>query len=201
MVLSPCHLTSLPLVVGFISSQDGATVKRSTGLALVFAIGVLVSIAVIGAITIGLGRLAGDVGRIGDWLVAIVFFAVGLHLLDVVRLPQSGLNLQRFGRRGWLGALALGVILGIALGPCTFAFMAPVLGVVYGLAENDPAKAVSLLAGFGVGHSLVIVLAGTLTGVVQKYLNWSKASRGLLILRRICGVLIILGGLYFLLTA
>ena len=201
VLLSPCHLTSIPLVVGFISRQDGLNIKRSTGLALVFAVGILLSIAVIGGITVGLGRMLGDVGRQGNFLVAGVFFLVGLYLLDLVRLPQSGINLQRFNFGGIGGALLLGLIFGLALGPCTFAFMAPVLGAVLHLSATSPAKAGILLAGFGVGHSLVIVLAGTLTGWVQNYLNWSENSRGMLILRRVCGILIIIGGIYLLTTA
>ncbi|MFH1852885.1 MAG: cytochrome c biogenesis protein CcdA [Candidatus Neomarinimicrobiota bacterium] len=201
VLLSPCHLTSIPLVVGLISSQDGVNVKRSTGLALVFAVGILLSIAMIGGITVGLGRMLGDVGRVGNYLVAGIFFLVGLYLLELLRLPQTGINLQRLKTGGIGGALLLGLVFGLALGPCTFAFMAPVLGAVLHLSVTSPAKAGILLAGFGVGHSIVIVLAGTLTGWVQNYLDWSEKSRGTLILQRVCGVLIIIGGIYILVVA
>lgn len=52
-----------------------------------------------------------------------------------------------------------------------------------------------LLAAYGVGHCSVIVLAGTSTELVQRYLNWTDKSRGAAVLRGICGVLVILGGL------
>jgi cytochrome c-type biogenesis protein len=54
---------------------------------------------------------------------------------------------------------------------------------------------------YGVGHCAVIVLAGTFTEVVQHYLNWSEKSKGAVILRKVCGVLVVLGGLYLIYTA
>jgi cytochrome c-type biogenesis protein len=54
---------------------------------------------------------------------------------------------------------------------------------------------------YGVGHCAVIVLAGTFTEVVQRYLNWSEKSKGAVILKKICGALVILGGLYLIYTA
>ena len=104
-------------------------------------------------------------------------------------------------RKGMLAALILGLIFGVALGPCTFAYMAPMLGVTFKLAGTQPAYAVLLLLVYGLGHCSVIVLAGTFTEVVQQYLNWSQESRGAVVLRRVCGVLVILGGLYLLYTA
>jgi cytochrome c-type biogenesis protein len=58
-----------------------------------------------------------------------------------------------------------------------------------------------LLVLYGVGHCAVIVLAGTFTEVVQHYLNWNEKSKGALILKKMCGVLVLLGGLYLIYTA
>ncbi len=201
VLLSPCHLSSIPLLVAFIGSQGSVTVGRSFRLALIFAVGVLFSIVLIGGITFGLGRMLGDVGPFGNWLVAGIFLLVGLYLLDLLPLPNTGINLQRLGFTGRLGALLLGLIFGIALGPCTFAFMAPVLGAVFKLAVDKPLQAGIVLAGFGIGQSLVIVLAGSLVGLVQKYLKWTERSKGMMVMRRSCGLLIIAGGIYFLVTA
>ena len=87
---------------------------------------------------------------------------------------------------------------GMGLGPCTFAYMAPVLGVVFQLASTALIKALLLLFAFGLGHCAVIVLAGTLTKWVQSYLNWSEESRIVLWIKRICGLLVIVGGAYLL---
>ena len=59
------------------------------------------------------------------------------------------------------------VTFGLALGPCTFAYMAPVLGVVFQTAQTNYLLAVIFLLAFGLGHCSVIVSAGTLTGKVR----------------------------------
>jgi cytochrome c-type biogenesis protein len=103
--------------------------------------------------------------------------------------------------KGLLAALILGLVFGIALGPCTFAYMAPMLGVTFKLARTNMLYGVLLLLTYGVGHCSVIVLAGTSTEVVQTYLDWNEVSKGAVVLKRICGLLVILGGLYLIYSA
>jgi cytochrome c-type biogenesis protein len=52
-----------------------------------------------------------------------------------------------------------------------------------------------------VGHCSVIVLAGTSTELVQRYMNWNEKSRGTVILKRACGILVIIAGLYMIYIA
>jgi cytochrome c-type biogenesis protein len=47
----------------------------------------------------------------------------------------------------------------------------------------------------------VIVLAGTCTELVQRYMNWNEKSKGAVIVKRVCGVLVLLGGLYLIYIA
>lgn len=200
ILLSPCHLSSIPLIVGFISSQGNISIKRTFIISFVFAIGILITISLIGIITASLGRIMGDIGSFGNYLVAFIFFLVGLYLLDVIKLnwDTSGVKQTKF--KGLLAALILGLIFGIALGPCTFAYMAPILGIVFQTAQVNYLLSIIFLLSFGLGHCSVIVGAGTLTSKVQKYLNWSESSRSILWLKRICGVLVILGGVYLLIN-
>ena len=76
--------------------------------------------------------------------------------------------------------------------------MAPVLGVVFQTAQTNYFLAVTFLLAFVIGHCSVIVGAGTLTGKVQKYLNWTEKSKTILWTKRACGCLVILGGIYLL---
>lgn len=201
VVLSPCHLASIPLIVGFMSEQKGLTVGRAFRTALLFSLGVLASIALIGAITAALGRMLGNVGSWVNYVVAAVFFVMGLHLLDVIPLPLGGPSGVPTARRGYLAALAIGFVYGVALGPCTFAYMAPVLAVAFKSGATAPIFATGLITAFGVGHCAVITAAGTSVKRVQDYLRWSEDSMAMVIGRRICGVLVLAGGLYFLYTA
>lgn len=196
VLLSPCHLSSIPLIIGFINSQGEITLKRTFKISLVFGAGILITIALIGLITAIVGRLMGDVGVIGNYIVAIVFFIIGLYLMDIIKLPWDGAGVKTTKQKGVLAALILGLLFGIGLGPCTFAYMAPVLGVVFQVAKTNIIYSIILLLAFGIGHILVIVTAGTLTKKVQQYLNWTEKSKAATYIKRICGALVILGGFY-----
>lgn len=201
IVLSPCHLASIPLIVGFIDGQGRISAKRAFVIALLFATGILVTIAVIGLATAMAGRMLGDLGRFANYFVAAIFFLVGLHLMDVIPMPWSGPGQVNIKRKGPLAALLLGLVFGIALGPCTFAYMAPMLGVVFKVAAAQWLYAVILLLAYGIGHCSVIVFAGGSTQLVQRYLNWNEQSHGAVLLKKTCGLLVIVGGLWMVYTA
>ena len=201
IILSPCHLASIPLIVGFISEQGKVTVHRAFWTSVLFAVGILITIAAIGAITAAAGRMLGDVGQYGNYFVAVIFFVVGLHLLGAIPMPWSGPGQVGMKRKGLLAAFILGLLFGIALGPCTFAYMAPMLGVTFKLAKTAPIYGVSLLLAYGVGHCAVIVAAGTSTEMVQRFLNWNEQSKGVAVVKIICGVLVILGGVWLIYSA
>jgi len=201
ILLSPCHLASIPLIVGFIDEQGRISTRRAFLISTMFAVGILATIGVIGAVTAAAGRMMGDVGAYGNYTVAIIFFVVGLHLLDIIPMPWSGPGRVGMKRRGMLAAFILGLVFGIALGPCTFAYMAPMLGVTFRMAAGNLPYGISLLVLYGLGHCSVIVAAGTSTGLVQHYLEWNEHSRGAVLLKKTCGILVILGGLYLIYEA
>jgi cytochrome c-type biogenesis protein len=201
VLLSPCHLASIPLIVGFIGRQGKTSTRHAFFTSTLFAAGILITIAAIGAITAAVGRMMGDIGRYGNYFVAAIFFIVGLQLLDVIPMPFSGPEQIGMKRKGALAAFILGLVFGIALGPCTFAFMAPMLAVTFKTASTSLVYGIILLAAYAVGHCSVIVVAGTCTELVQRYMNWNEKSKGAVILRGICGVLVLLGGLYLIFVA
>ena len=201
IILSPCHLASIPLIVGFISEQGQLTPKRAFWTSTLFAVGILITIAAIGAITAAAGRMRGDVGRYANYFVALIFLVVGLHLVGVIPLNFSGAGPVGMKRRGYLAAFILGLVFGIALGPCTFAYMAPMLAVTFKFGAEAPFYAAGLLLAYGVGHCGVIVAAGTSTELVQRFLNWNEHSKGLAAIKITCGVLVILGGVWLIYSA
>jgi len=197
ILLSPCHLSSVPLIVGYIDGQGRVETRRAFFLSLLFASGVLITIASVGVVTGLLGRMLGDIGKFGNAAVAVIFVIVGLYLLEIIPLPFLGKSGQPTVRkRDASGAFLMGLLFGLAVGPCTFAYMAPMLGIVFQSASTNLLFAVSLILFYAAGHCSIIVLAGTFTGVLQKYLNWNERSKGAAVVKKICGVLVILAGVY-----
>jgi len=201
IVLSPCHLASIPLIVGFIGDRENMSVKKAFMLSFLFSLGVLIMIACIGIITGLMGKILGDTGSFGNYFVGAVLIFIGLNLMEVVPFPTfCGIDKKRiYGKNGDFAAFMLGLVFGIAMGPCTFAYLAPMLAIVFGMSSTKLIYGLTLLLAYAVGHCSVIVAAGTFSEGVQRYLNWNERSKGTSIIKKACGILIIIGGLYLIL--
>jgi cytochrome c-type biogenesis protein len=197
ILLSPCHLSSIPLIIGYINKKGITSSRSAFNNSLIFSLGILVTIAVIGIATSLLGRLMGDVGTIGNYLVALVFFIAGLYLLDLISLDRFFTGIKEVNSNGYRMAFTLGLLFGIGLGPCTFAFIAPVIGIAFHYSSQSLLSSFMLLSAFALGHCLVITGAGTASAKINSYFVWSQNSRGIQTAKKICGVLVILGGVYF----
>ncbi len=201
VLLSPCHLAGIPLIVGFINDQRNGSSRNPIVLSSVFALGNLVTIAGIGLVTGLMGKLLGDLGGFGRYFPLALFLLFGLYLLGVLPLSFGETSLLGKVRiRGPLAALLLGLLFGIALGPCSFAFLAPVIGIALQAAVTNMAFSIGLFLAYAVGHCLVIILAGSFSELVRQFLKWDERSRGTLWIKRVCGASLIAGSLYFLLT-
>lgn len=197
IILSPCHLTSIPLVIGYISNQNETSGKRNLLLSLSFAGGILLTIAILGLVTASMGRLIGDVGAWGTWLVAGILVVFGLYMMDLLSLNWLGRMNLKVERAGFLGAFLLGLVFGIGLGPCTFAFLAPVLATVFQIADDSMLKAIMMIGAFGVGHTAVIVLGGSMSSVIIRLMQWSENNKSPQYIKRGLGLIIVMAGLYF----
>ena len=201
ILLSPCHLASIPLIIGYIAGEERHSAGGAAKTALAFAVGILATVALIGVALALLGRTMGGFGTILNYAVAVVFFVVGLELLGILELRWWTPRVQTLRRRGLRGALMLGLVFGLALGPCTFAFLAPVIGASFAVGATNTLLAVALLSAFGLGHCAVIVVAGSSIGFVQSLLDWDRRSHGLGVLRKASGVLVLAGGIYLVYVA
>lgn len=198
VLLSPCHLASIPLVIGYLQRGEAVSTRRAAALATLLALGILVSIALVGGMTAAAGRLLGDLGPWTDYIVAMVFFVFGLHLVGWLPMPEAWLPAANQPHRGPLGAVLFGMVFGLALGPCTFGFMAPVLGVSFGISAASTAFAAGMVILFGLGQCAIIGIAGASSNWIRRWLAWRKGAAGALWLRRVCGVLVFAGGVYLL---
>lgn len=202
VVLSPCHLSSVPLVVAYMGGGEVLpTGRRALAISSAFAGGILASIAAIGLVTAAAGRMLGDVGRVGTWTLAAVFLVFGLNLLGILPLPTFGASSTATRRRGVVGAALLGLVFGAALGPCTFAFMAPLLGLVLHAGGSTAAAGALLVALFGIGHAATIAFAGASFQSVQRWLGWKAGARAVAFVRAGAGAAVLAGGVYFVYTA
>ena len=198
VVLSPCHLASIPLLIAYVNDHEVTRPRQAVWLSTLFAAGILITMATIGILTATAGRMTGDTGPLGGYVMSGVFILIGLHLMDVISVPWFGTQKEGVKRKGALGALLLGLLFGIASGPCTFAFLAPVLAVVFNTASDNVGFGYLLLTIYALGHCAVLILAGTSVERAKHFADWNRETKTARRVKAIIGILLILAGLYFL---
>lgn len=196
VALSPCHLASIPLIVSYVGGQEKGLHARSAAFyAVIFTIGLFITIALVGIICSLLGRMLGDVGPWWTILVGAILIWVALDMLGVQSCSMSGSLMVRLRVRGIGGAFLLGLAYGVLSGSCTFGFIAPILAII--TIQQKIATGIIFIVLFGVGHCIPIAIAGSSTALVRQVLESSRFQQGGLWFRRIAGILICLLGVYF----
>ncbi len=189
VLFSPCHLASIPLIVAYVAGQDQTMKPRQAAqYAVLFTMGLFITIAVIGVVCALLGRMLGDVGSYWQILVGLVLVWVALGMLGVEKCNLSGSRLQRLNVKGRGGAFLLGLAYGVLSGSCTFGFVAPILAII--TVQQQVLTGVMLILLFALGHCLPIVIAGSSTAAVRRLTEsetwiasggWFKKSAGMVI--------------------
>ncbi len=196
VLFSPCHLASIPLIVGYVGGQDKVVEGRQAAMyAVLFSTGLFITIAAVGVICSLLGRMLGDVGPYWTILVGLILMWVALDMLGVSRCSMTGGLMARLKVKGMPGAFVLGLAYGVLSGSCTFGFIAPILAII--TVQEKILTGVVFIVLFGVGHCIPIAVAGGSTALVKRFLANSAWQRGGTLFRRVAGVLIGVLGLYF----
>ena len=196
VLFSPCHLASVPLIVGYVGGQKNLVEgKRAAVYAVLFTLGLFITIAGIGVICAVFGRMLGDIGPWWSVLVGLILVWVALDMLCVARCSLSGGLMSRLKVKGMFGAFVLGLAYGVLSGSCTFGFIAPILAII--TVQEKVFTGVIFTVLFGVGHCIPIAVAGSSTAMVKKLLTNSAWQRGGVVFRQIAGGVIGLLGVYF----
>lgn len=196
VVLSPCHLASIPLIVSYVAGQEkGLHARGAAFYAAAFTIGLFLTIALAGIICSLLGRMFGDLGPWWTIIVGALLVWVALDMLGVKACSISGSLMARLRVRGVGGAFLLGQAYGLLSGSCTFGFIAPILAII--TVQQAVAHGVLFIVLFGLGHCIPIAMAGSSAALVRRILENSRFQQGGLWFRRLAGLAIAGLGGYF----
>jgi cytochrome c-type biogenesis protein len=195
---SPCVLAMIPLMMSYVAGQTGESrgVLRAFGLSLVFVLGLSISFTILGMLAALFGHLYGDISSIWNWVVAVVCVVMGAHLAGLFTVPIPTIVRFQPKATGIVGALVLGLLFGFVSAPCAAPILVVLLTYLAG-SNSSVAYGGLLLLTYGLGHSVLILVAGTSMGAAQKLIESKGFSRASDVLRRVSGVVIVLVGLYF----
>ncbi len=195
---SPCVLAMIPLAMSFVAGgkPGEVSVVRSAGLSAIFVLGLAISFTALGMIAALAGTIYGEVPAYWGWIVAAVCLVMGLHLMGVLNFTiPLPVNIQP-KVRGAVGALLLGLLFGVVSAPCA----APILVVLLTYLAGSGASVLYgglLLFIYALGHSVLILVAGTSMGAAKKLIESKRMNRVTDVLRRVAGGVIVLVGLWF----
>ncbi|MFT5729979.1 MAG: cytochrome c-type biogenesis protein [Desulforhopalus sp.] len=196
VLFSPCHLASIPLIIGYVGGQNQLVEGRKATLyAIVFTTGLFITIAVVGLVCSLLGRMLGDVGPYWTIAIGLLLIWVALDMLGIAKCSLPGGLLSYLTVKGLTGAFVLGLAYGVLSGSCTFGFIAPILAIVS--VQDKMFTGVLFILLFAIGHCIPIVVAGSSTAMVKRLLDSSSWQQGGKIFRRLAGVLIAMLGVFF----
>ena len=195
---APCVLAMIPLLMSYVAGRrdEGAGPLRALGFSFVFVLGLSVTFMALGLIASLADSLYGDVSAAWSWVVAVVCVVMGLHLTGAIEVPLPAPRGLPRSIRGVLGAFVLGLLFGVVSAPCAAPILIVLLTYLAG-ADASVAYGGLLLLTYGLGHSVLILIAGTSVGLARKLIEGRGISKTFDVLRRAAGVVIILVGLYF----
>jgi cytochrome c-type biogenesis protein len=193
---NPCVLAMIPLMMGMVAGSTESTgIKKTLVFSVFFVLGLSVTFTALGLVSALMGRLFGDVGGFWKYLAAAVCLVMGLQLLGVFKIGMNlppAFNVRKEGR---FGAFFLGLLFGVVSSPCAVPILAVLLAFV--AQKGNVLYGGLLLFVYALGHSGLVLVAGTSMGAAKKMVESKGWRRTNLILQRAAGVLIIFVGIYF----
>ena len=194
---NPCVLAMIPLMMSVVAGYKETTgLKKALVFSLFFVIGLSITFTILGLISALMGRMFGDVGRFWKYFIAAVCLVMGLHLLGLFKINFRTPEYLRVRRGGTAGAFLLGLLFGVVSTPCAVPILAVLLAYVG--SQGNVVYGGFLLLIYALGHSALILVAGTSMGAAKKLIESKGLRRTNLALQKIAGVIILLIGAYFL---
>ena len=194
---NPCVLAMIPLMIGLVAGRnESGSFKKTFFFSLFFVLGLAVTFTALGLVSALLGRMFGDVGRFWKYALAFICLVMGANLLGLFHFNFSAPSAARFRGRGSLGAFLLGLLFGLVSTPCAVPILAVLLAFV--AEKGNVAYGGLLLFIYALGHSILILVAGTSMGAAKKLIESKGLKKTSLVLQKAAGVIIILVGVYLL---
>lgn len=191
--ISPCSLSMLPLIIGYIGGYSDEKPLKTLLQMLVFVIGSGIVFSIIGAICALTGKMF-----IGNpyfaLIVASIVMIMGLKILGflefdlppvIKEIPKNEFN------NDFLYPLILGAVFALIGTPCSTPILASIMA--FASISAKISSAVIMLFLFSIGQGLILILAGFITSKIKTSEKFYQLSEKIM---KFSGILLILVSLY-----
>ena len=191
---TPCALSSIPLVIGYVSGTGQKDTKRAFWISVTFTAGSAVTFTVLGVVASLAGKLVGNASSWWYIVLGVLMVLMALQTWGIFEIIPSSYLISKNTKKGFIGAFFAGVLGGIFSSPCSTPVLIALLAIVAG--KGSILWGILLLLLYAAGHSILAVVAGTSIGFVQKLSSGEKYGKASIVLKSVMGALILLIGLY-----
>lgn len=192
--VTPCSLSSIPLVIGYVAGTGESDTKKSFKLSLLFSLGMAITFTVLGTLASLFGKLIGTSSSLWYIILGILMVLMALQTFELYNFIPSTYFVAKNTKKGYIGALIAGILGGIFSSPCA----TPVLVVLLGLVakSGNVIWGVLLLLLYSIGHSFLVMIVGTSVGFVKKITLNPQFGVFSVVLKYFMGTIILLMAFY-----
>ncbi len=174
--LGPCSLSLIPVTVAYMAgfNEKQKTFTKS----LIFCTGIVFSLIILGSISGLIGKIYGQLPSSVGIIVPIITILMGLNLLGILKFTMpNGPELDSWKGKipEPLAPIAAGMMFGLAASPCTTPVLAVLLTWITD--KGNTLSGVVLLACFGSGQVVPLLLAGTTAATIPRILSMRGISK------------------------
>jgi thiol:disulfide interchange protein DsbD len=194
--LTPCVYPLIPITIGYFSQQSGSSTGRRVALSFAYVIGIAITYSALGVFSALSGRI------FGAWLQhpAVLMFFAALMLvmassmfgLFEIRVPQF-ITKHSGGQSGVLGALTMGLLIGIVAAPCVGPFVISLIALVSSL--QSPLLGFLMFFVLALGLGLPYLLLGIFSSGISSI---PRSGMWMLQVKKAMGFILIAMAFYFL---
>lgn len=191
---TPCSLSGIPLIIGYVGGTGEKNTKKAFLYSLIFSLGTAITFVTLGIIATSAGKLMGTSSQLWYLILGLLMVLMSLQTWGVFNFIPSVNLISKNKKRGFIGAFIAGVLGGIFSSPCSTPVLIALLAMIAG--QDNMVLGILLMLLYSVGHSTLVIIAGTSVGFVQKLNSNEKYQRAGTILKILMGIVILLVGLY-----
>lgn len=191
---TPCALSTIPLVVGYVGGTSQKDSKKAFKLSLIFILGMAVTNTGLAVAATLAGKIVGNTNPWWYIVLGVLMVFMALQTWGIFEIIPSSYLISKNTKKGGIGAFIAGLLGGIFSSPCATPVLVVLLAIVS--IQGNILWGILLFVLYSIGHGVLSVIAGTSLGFVQKLAVNEKYGKFSKILTIVMGFLILAMGLY-----
>jgi cytochrome c-type biogenesis protein len=194
---TPCVYPLIPVSAAFIVGNAKDSKPRALLLSLFYVTGVAITYSALGILAVATGSMFGKISSAPEvnLISGILILVFGLAMFDLFNF-NFNFKPPVYHRAGLAAALLFGLVSGLIISPC----LTPILGAIlaYLSTTKNMLYGGLLLLSFSYGMGLIFIVLGTFGAQLA---GLPKPGRWMEGVKKVCAGLIVLTGIYFIISA